>query len=158
MKLHIYKIYKITIMNKLLIVALVAGMLLGAVTAASLVEAKTYEVKVRAHYEKKCTPADIFYLRMADNKPDPKTGEHKLKIWKTPYFTNNKDKSYTVNVDTKKAPSGRIVTYAENYDGLPDGKSYKSDKAPPTQELWDQYIHQTLKKGLTVDFVIPALC
>ena len=131
--------------------------LLLVLSIVSISEAKIYDVRVKAHYEKFCK-GDIGYVRMADNAPDPITGEHKIKIWKTPYFTLTKtDYSWIVKVDSKKAPSGRIVTYGETYDGYPDGRIYKSDKVPRTEELWDQYIHQTLKKGLTVNFVIPPL-
>jgi hypothetical protein len=85
--------------------------------------AKTITVNVKAHFDKPCR--DIFYLRMADNARDPVTGEHKGLIFKTPYFTATKtDYSYKIKVDTKKAPSGRIVTYIEVYDGLPNGKTY----------------------------------
>jgi hypothetical protein len=130
-------------MNKLLIVALVAGMLLGAVTAASLAEAKKYDVRVKVHFEKLC--GDKLYLRMADNTRDPVTGQHKGLIWKTKYFVATKtDYNYKVSVDTKKVPSGRIVTYDEI---IRNG-----------EEIHDEYQHKTLKKYLLFNFNIPALC
>jgi hypothetical protein len=145
--------------KNILAIALVATLALSLITivAQTQAEAKIIKVKVKAHFAKVCR--DIFYLRMADNTRDPVTGEHKGLIWKTPYFTATKsDYSYIVNVDTKKAPSGRIVTYQETHDGLANGQPYNKPVAPPTEELSDQYIHQTLKKGLTVNFNIPALC
>ena len=119
--------------------------------------AKTVKVKVTLDVAKPCR--DIGYIRMADNTRDPVTGEHKGLIWKTPYFTMTKTHySFDVKVDPKKAPSGRIVTYDEIYDGLPNGKTYNSKTHPPTEELHDLYIHSNLGKGLKVNFKIPALC
>jgi len=119
--------------------------------------AKKITVNVKAHFDKPCR--DIFYLRMADNARDPVTGEHKGLIFKTPYFTATKtDYSYKIKVDTAKAPSGRIVTYIEVYDGLTNGKTYNNSVHPPTQELHDEYKHNTLVKGLRQNFEIPALC
>jgi len=147
--------------QKLIALVLMATLTLSLITVivaqAQTTEAKTYDVKVRYHFDKVCR--DIGYLRMADNTKDPTTGEHKGLIWKTPYFTVTKtDYAFTVKVDSKKAPSGRIVTYQETYDGLPNGAYYNKPVKPQTEELGDQYIHQTLKKGLKANFNVPALC
>jgi hypothetical protein len=129
--------------------------LFATVGLIAIAEAKIIDTKINVHFQKICK--DVFYLRMADNTRDSVTGEHKGLIWKTPYFTATKtDYHYIVHVDTNKVPSKRIVTYDEVYDGLK--QSYNKSVPPNTEELHDEYKHNTLVKGLILNFVIPKLC
>jgi hypothetical protein len=129
---------------KQILFGMLALLLALSVVSISEAQAKKYTVRVNAHLDKICD-GDKLYFRMADNTRDPVTGEHKGLIWKTPYFTEKKtDYNYKISVDTKKVPSGRIVTYDE---------VERNEK-----EIHDEYQHKTLKKGLTFNFNIPALC